>query len=149
MTSPDPSLHGSPSPAWSQRLAGQLQLLSEVTEQLTYRLLELEVRMGEGERSMALIREEGSDGAELPLAMESWLEETEERLGRVEELLRGPDTRAAGTGRMLQAVVRPVADAAGFDPDSDGMAHLDADDSQDDPFPEEEEQLFLDEQQIA
>ncbi|MFZ0408903.1 MAG: hypothetical protein WAM11_12450, partial [Cyanobium sp.] len=34
-----------PSPAWSNRLADQLQVLSEVAESLTYRLLDLEERL--------------------------------------------------------------------------------------------------------
>jgi hypothetical protein len=147
MTSFDPSSDGSHSPAWSQRLVVQLQLLSEVTEQITYRLLELEERVGEGERSLFLMQEEGQGAEAIPAAMEDWLEETEQRLGRVEELLRGPETRGSSAGRTLQAVassIEPIDHAP-----IEGMDHADDAESQEHPFHDEEEQLFLDEQQIA
>ncbi|MEI8251646.1 MAG: hypothetical protein WCF98_10795 [Synechococcus sp. ELA057] len=147
MTSFDPSSDGSHTPAWSQRLVVQLQLLSEVTEQITYRLLELEERVGEGERSLSLMQEEGQGAEAIPAAMEDWLEETEQRLGRVEELLRGPEIRGSSAGRTLQAVASSIAS---IDPEAiEAMDHVDATESQEHPFHDEEEQLFLDEQQIA
>lgn len=152
MSSVDPSVPGLPANAWSQRLVGQLQLLSEVTEQLTYRLLELEERVGEGERSLTQLHQEHRDGDEVPPAMEGWLEETEERLGRVESLLRGAESRGFAGPRMLQAVTRPsLHGPEGFE---EGEARQERDpetevESQDHPYLEDEEQLFLDEQQIA
>lgn len=124
------------------RLVAQLEHLSEVTESLTYRLLELEERLAEGERELAQLRDQAQGAAELPPAVESWLEETDERLARVEELLRRGDGRAAGTGvvaaRSLKAVSpglsRPVA------------SPLSEEEIEADPFPEEGEQAFLDEQ---
>lgn len=126
---------------------GQLQLLSEVTEQITYRLLELEERVGAGERSLELMRDQGEGPEAVPPAMEGWLEDTEQRLGRVEELLRGPEARGGSTGRTLQAVASPTGqvELEAFE----GMDHGDGAESQEHPFLDEDEQLFLDEQQIA
>ena len=139
MTPVSPSPQPVPSP-WSQRLVEQLQQLSEVTENLTYRLLELEERLAAGESAVAELREQtrGAGASELPETMETWLEDTEQRLGRVEELLRGGASRGTpgvGGGRPLVAVSsRPGALADG--------GH----EEEIDPFPEEEEQAFLDEQ---
>lgn len=152
MTSADTSFQGLPVNAWSQRLVGQLQLLSEVTEQLTYRLIELEERVGEGERSLTQLHQEHQGPEEVPAAMETWLEETEQRLGRVESLLRGAESRGVSGSRVLQAVAAPVAS---LQQDLIDEESLEGDDpvpgieSQDHPFVEDEEQLFLDEQQIA
>lgn len=83
-------------PLWTQRLVEQLQLISEVSETLTYRLLELEERLVEGERALAQLRAQLQDVAELPASVESWLEETDERLARIEGLLRRGEVRSAG-----------------------------------------------------
>jgi hypothetical protein len=124
-------------PTWTQRLVEQLQLISEVSETLTYRLLELEERLAEGERELAQLRTQAQASPELPSAVESWLEQTDERLARVEELLRRGEGRSSGPVRPLVAVSpalsRPGAAA--------GDEELDPD-----PFPEEGEQPFLDDQ---
>lgn len=76
-----------PVPAWGQRLVEQLQLLSEITENLTYRLLDLEERLIQAERQLGQQRD-GSHGDDaLPERMERWLLDTEERIARVEDLL--------------------------------------------------------------
>ena len=130
-------------PPWTQRLVEQLQQISEVSETLTYRLLELEERLAEGERELAELREQAQGAGEMPEAVESWLEETDERLARVEELLRRGDARiAAGAGsatRPLKAVPPALPHPAASSLD-------DGEDSEPDPFPEEGEQAFLDDQ---
>lgn len=142
MTPDSPSSSAAQVPAWTQRLVEQLQLLSEVSETLTYRLLELEERLAEGERELARLRDQAQAAAELPEAVESWLEETDERLARVEELLRRGEGRSTGleggAGRPLKAVA-PAPSRALSPPLAGGAAEPD-------PFPEEGEQAFLDEQ---
>lgn len=128
-------------PPWTQRLVEQLQLISEVSETLTYRLLELEERLAEGERELAQLRDQAEGAAELPAAVEGWLEENDERLCRIEALLRRDEGRSAGDGvaaaRPLQAVA-PVL--------SRPSRSMPAEEVDPDPFPEEGEQAFLDEQ---
>lgn len=125
MTPVSPSSSAAQVPAWTQRLVEQLQLLSELSETLTYRLLELEERLAEGERELAQLRDQAKVAAELPPGVESWLEETDERLARVEELLRRGVGRSTGGDGSVARPLKAVAP---------------------DPFPEEEEQPFLDEQ---
>lgn len=129
-------------PPWTQRLVEQLQLISEVSETLTYRLLELEERLAERERELAQLREQAQGAAELPPAVEGWLEQTDERLARVEELLRRGEGRGPVAGvaaaRSLVAVTPALSRA--------GERFVDAEEVDPDPFPEEGEQAFLDEQ---
>jgi hypothetical protein len=125
MTPVSPSSSAAQVAAWTQRLVEQLQLLSEVSETLTYRLLELEERLAEGERELAQLRDQAQVAAELPPGVEGWLEETDERLARVEELLRRGGGRSSGGDGNAARPLKAVAP---------------------DPFPEEEEQVFLDEQ---
>ena len=127
-------------PPWTQRLVEQLQLISEVSETLTYRLLELEERLAEGERDLAQLREQAQGAAELPPAVESWLEETDERLARVEELLRRGDARVAGTGMAAARPLKAVAPALS----RSAAGPLEGEEADPDPFPEEGEQAFLD-----
>ena len=130
-------------PPWTQRLVEQLQQISEVSETLTYRLLELEERLAEGERELAELRDQAQGAGEMPEAVESWLEQTDERLARVEELLRRGDARlssvAASAARPLKAVSKALSCPAASSLD-EGV------ESDPDPFPEEGEQAFLDDQ---
>jgi hypothetical protein len=130
-------------PPWTQRLVEQLQQISEVSETLTYRLVELEERLAEGERELAELREQAQGAVEMPEAVESWLEQTDERLARVEELLRRGDaclsTVDASAARPLKAVSPALSRPAASSLD-DGV------ESDPDPFPEEGEQAFLDDQ---
>lgn len=126
-------------PPWTQRLVEQLQLISEVSETLTYRLLDLEERLAERERELAQLRDQAQGPVELPAAVEGWLEQTDERLARVEELLRRGEGRAAAVAaaRPLMAVSAPLARSATITPVDEEF--------EPDPFPEEGEQAFLDE----
>ncbi|QPN62981.1 hypothetical protein [Synechococcus sp. CBW1004] len=130
-------------PPWAQRLVEQLQQISEVSETLTYRLLELEERLAEGERELAELRERAQGAVEMPEAVESRLEQTDERLARVEELLRRGDARNSGGGASAARPLKAVSPALS----RPAAASLDdAVESDPDPFPEEGEQAFLDDQ---
>ncbi len=127
----------------SLRLADQLQVLSQVAEALTYRLLELEERLGGHEDRIGARLEEVADlEATHGAAMDERLGDTEERLARIEAALRGLDR--AGTSRHLQAVQPPALQqeppaslpvAESFD-----LGHEEVD-----PFLDEGEQPFMDE----
>lgn len=102
-----------PLPSSLLRLADHLQRLSEVAESLTYRLVDLEERLLNTERSL----EERlmGDGAEASHdqgdAVDLRLLDTEERLLRLEELLQaGPIGAAMANrqGRSLAAVPDPA-----------------------------------------
>jgi hypothetical protein len=83
------------------RLAEQLRVLSELTETLTYRLLELEERLASQELRIAPLLEgaagDPAGAAVLQDEMELRLEDTEERLSRLEGVLSGLETPASGT----------------------------------------------------
>lgn len=123
------------------RLATQLQTLSELTESLAFRLLELEERLAAQElRIESLVQLEGAEsghGADTELR----LDDTEERLARLETLLSG--LASPGAARQAAGVLplsRPERDAQGdlsFSPDAE-LAE--------EPFYEEDEQPFMDEQ---
>jgi TolA-binding protein len=135
------------SQAWSQRLADQLQTLSQVAEALTYRLVDMEERLEEQQRLLQPLLEIQDPAQDQE--MDERLEETEERLGRIERLLRGLDS-GLGSQRPLAsqsgaaAPVRPFA-ARGLplihhDPSLDGSGLMDGADL----FIEEGEQPFMD-----
>ena len=127
----------------SLRLADQLQVLSQVAEALTYRLLELEERL-EGQEHRIGERLEEAAGLEAVhgVAMDQRLGDTEERLARIEAALRGLDR--SGGSRHLQAVQPPalqqelgasLMEEEGFDQAPEEI----------DPLLDEEEQAFMDE----
>lgn len=133
----------SPSEDSSLRLADQLQVLSQVAEALTYRLLELEERLGGHEDRIGARLEEVADHeAAHGAAMDERLGETEERLARIEAALRGLDR--TGTSRHLQAVQPPALqqEPPASQPLADGF---DLGLEEADPFLEEGEQPFMDE----
>jgi hypothetical protein len=78
------------SAAGSLLLADQIQRLAALTESITYRMLELEERLALQEQwrqhSVAQFEADGSSSAQ---AMEVQLEQTTERLGRIEAALAG------------------------------------------------------------
>ncbi|MCT0206712.1 hypothetical protein [Synechococcus sp. CS-1332] len=127
----------------SLRLADQLQVLSQVAEALTYRLLELEERLeGQedriGERLQAAAGQESAHG----VAMDQRLGDTEARLARIEAALRGLDR--SGTSRHLQAVQPPAMqqELPGSMIEDDGF---ELGPEEVDPFLDEGEQPFMDE----
>jgi len=75
------------------RLADQVQALSELTEALTYRLLELEEKVAALDLKLQPLISQSSEhsGAAARLASDTGLrlDETEERLARLEALLSG------------------------------------------------------------
>ncbi|MFZ9229907.1 MAG: hypothetical protein ACO23C_06905 [Prochlorococcaceae cyanobacterium] len=73
-----------------RRLADQLQTLSELTESLTYRLIELEEKVAAVDlRLEPLLHGAASDSASLAEDTELRLDDTEERLARLEAVLAG------------------------------------------------------------
>lgn len=127
----------------SLRLADQLQVLSQVAEALTYRLLELEERLeGQedriGERLQEAAGQESAHGA----AMDQRLGDTEARLARIEAALRGLDR--SGASRHLQAVQPPAMqqELPGSLTEDDGF---ELSPEEVDPFLDEGEQPFMDE----
>ena len=125
----------------TQRLADQLQTLSEVAEAITFRLLELEERLAAQELRLEPLLEgqAGSQGA-LSDETELRLDDTEDRLARLEGLLKGIENQ--GVGRHL----RPVVVAPQLAHAQEALQDSFLDDSlAEEPFLDEEEQPFFDE----
>jgi TolA-binding protein len=127
----------------SLRLADQLQVLSQVAESLTYRLLELEERLERQEHRIGeRLEEVAIREVALGEAMDQRLEDTEERLAGIEAALEGLDR--PGGSRHLQSVHPPALQqdlpVARHAPESVDLPSEDAD-----PFPDEGEQPFMDE----
>jgi hypothetical protein len=139
MSSPHPA---SQSPAsghggaeGSERVAEQLQTLSQVVETITYRLLELEERLAGQESRMQDLHQQAGRSIQLSDGAEQRFDDTEERLVRLEVLLNGVDAAASGpSSRHLQPV------KSGQDAGLDGEER----DTIDGPFLDEPEQRFLD-----
>ncbi|MFM7087873.1 MAG: hypothetical protein ACKOXO_12935 [Cyanobium sp.] len=97
MTLTSPASSGSGSPSWSDRLAVQVQQLSEVAERLTYRLLELEERLALQEQQFEALQQ-----SVLPLPdgmpIERCWSQTEERLARMEAALQAAPVPVADHG---------------------------------------------------
>lgn len=123
----------------TQRLANQLQTLSEVAEAITFRLLELEERLAAQELRLEPLLQGHADSQRVPAdETELRLDDTEDRLARLEGLLRGIENQ--GVGRHL----RPVASQLAHAQESLQDSFLD-DSLAEQPFLDEEEQPFLDE----
>ena len=132
------------SPAQLQhRIGEQLQALSQVSEALMFRLLDLEERVGAAEQQLVgLHAREDQVVAGIGVDTVEILALTEERLARLEDLLSSSRQPLAGLGNStyaldggshgakaaIKAVASPVEREEAFD-----------------PFPEEEEQAFMDE----
>lgn len=109
------------------RLASQIQSLSELTESLAYRLLELEERLAVQELKLQpLLQTAGTAQHGESADTELRLDDTEERLARLEALLSGL-AGSASTAPAQSAAVLPL--------------HSDSDET----FYEEGEQPFMDE----
>ncbi len=125
-TGDGPSLH--------LRLSEQLQALSLVGETLTLRLLELEERLSGLEAQLqGLIQSSGSGEAGDTADM---LAATEERIARLEELLN--EQPAVTAPAMATVHPLPLQGEAEAEAPEEAEAELN-------PFPEEEEQPFMDE----
>lgn len=126
-------------PESQERLAKQLNMLSQVVETITYRLLELEERLSLQESYLQDLQHQTVGSQQLSDGAELRFDDTEVRLGHLESLLNGLGSMpaAAGAARHLQ----PVTGGAGSygapaeEPSIDG------------PFLEEPEQPFMDEVQ--
>jgi len=134
----------SDSPAGSIRLADQIERLSELMETITYRMLELEERLVLQEDRLAA--RDLSDGAsgEAAAALERRLEESAQRLLRIESLLAGFDRAAAVPARTmgrLQVLGSGAAQDSHDWPDPDPQEGS----PDPDPFYDEGEQPFMDE----
>jgi hypothetical protein len=133
----------SDSPAGSIRLADQIERLSELMETLTYRTIELEERLLlQEERVAAQDLPDGGSG-EAAAALERRLEQSSQRLLRIESLLarldRATSVPARSTGRLQVLGSAAAQDSDGW-PDPDPQEA-----SQDpDPFYDEGEQPFMD-----
>ena len=132
-------------PAWSNRLADQLQLLSEVAESLTYRLLEFEERLADQEQRLL---ERQAAEPQLAEEMELRLLATDDRLARIESLLAAAETTAAA--HHLQPVRRAsthpqVPGSPLSTRQTAGHAPAEVEIAAEDPFVEEGEQPFMDE----
>jgi uncharacterized coiled-coil protein SlyX len=129
------SLH--PSAPCSHRLADHLRVLSEVAETLTYRLVELEERLAAQENQLQrLLQDQDSVIGE---EIDDRLADTEERLARIEALLRGVE-RPSST-RHLTQVKPPALQQEAIAPNGAREAMAEAE-----PFLEDEgEQPFMDE----
>ncbi|MFM7549197.1 MAG: hypothetical protein ACKO8I_10075 [Cyanobacteriota bacterium] len=83
---------------WAARLSGQIKTLSELTESLTFRLLELEERLADQEEQLSSLRRSSEQGnAQESKAMDQWLQEREVRLGRRSSLGSRDDLRQASS----------------------------------------------------
>ena len=116
-----------------QRLSEQLEALSQVGETLTLRLLEVEERLdGLEEQLIELIDSRDQGQSQVHNDSGAVLAATEERLARLEDLL-------SGRGRVEPLPLRrPVAVNNEGSPAEEPELELH-------PFPEEEEQPFMDE----
>jgi hypothetical protein len=98
---------------WAVRLSCQLKTLSELAESLTYRVLELEERLGAQEKEMSSLQGTSAElSASLSSGMEERMLETEDRLERIEDLLQG-EVRRPSLARSLRALpICPEEDSA-------------------------------------
>ncbi len=108
-----------------QRLVEQLERLGELSETLTFRVVELEERLAAQQARFEASAEELRSGDD---QLEERLMASERRLARVESLLRRFD--AGGRPPQLEALTPPALQQEPLEMD---------------PFPEEGEQPFMDE----
>jgi hypothetical protein len=120
-----------------QRLSEQLRALSEVSEVLTIRLLELEERLARAEQQLEQQEsgtQAGPDGAG---STGEVLAQTEARIARLEEWLQGHPASAVRLGPSVLPFPRGESNG------EEAVIHQG--DFGVDPFPPEDEQHFMDE----
>ena len=116
------------------RLTHQLHTLSQVSESLTYRLLELEERVADLDRLLQpLLAARSAQSAQLSEDAELRLDDTESRLTRLESMLSSLDSATPDSAPGLQPLPVDEADHP-FAAFSDEVA--------------DDEQLFLDDQAL-
>ena len=120
-----------------QRLSEQLQALSLVGETLTLRLLELEERLGSIEAQLGAMQP--GDTADSGSAAMEMLVATEDRIARLEELLAEEAQHRSTTPASVHPLpLRQPLEAEATEQDEEPELELN-------PFPEDEEQPFMDE----
>jgi hypothetical protein len=93
------------------RLAHQLHTLSQVSESLTYRLLELEERVADLDRLLQpLVAARSAQSAQLSEDAELRLDDTESRLTRLESMLSSLDGATPEVDQPFAAFTDEVAD---------------------------------------
>lgn len=135
---------------WLQRLGEQMQALSEVTETLTLRLLEVEERLAASESE---VRSAGASGD-----LQQLMARTERRLSRLEQLLSSvasPSDSSIPTPRLQVLHAQPPVAVSegitaepplGVDSVDDAGAVMEMESAiADEPFPDDGEQPFMDE----
>jgi hypothetical protein len=135
-------------PPWPQQLSEQLQSLSQLSETLTLRLLELEERLAGCEALVHRLDGVSASAVDGSAVAMDLLEQTELRIGRLEALLARDSalfqTSGAAPPRLQVLHAQPVPS-----PDSSSVAASCPAQPQlafgEDPFPEEAEQPFMDE----
>ena len=115
------------------RLVEQLNALSQLTESLAFRVVELEERLAASELSMKPLLEAGIPAAQTD-DTELRLEDTEECIARLESLLIGAGSRSQPRNRGAQ----PARHQPPMDPALESLGDPD-------PFIDEGEQPFMDE----
>jgi uncharacterized coiled-coil protein SlyX len=133
---------------WPQRLSEQLQSLSQLSETLTLRLLELEERLAGCEALVHRLDGVSASAVDGSAVAMDLLEQTDVRIGRLESLLAKDSALFQSSGaaqpRLQVLHAQPVPSGTSASVDGSHPAHpLVA--FGDDPFPEEAEQAFMDE----
>jgi hypothetical protein len=130
------------SEAWPLRFSVQLNALGELTETLTLRLLEMEDRLLLLEdQQFRLLDRSGRDGVDSAAVLDL-LEQTDDRLTRLETLLDQPAHRQSSAGMApAGGLVRPMRVLGVADPAQENK-HGDCSET---VFPDEGEQPFMDE----
>ena len=132
-----------PATSLQQRLSEQLQALSQVGERLTLRLLELEERLEGLEQQLNGLQPSGASAGSLTGAL---LEATAERISRLEELLNGSGEPGAGasspSNESVEADTAPRLQAVRTAGNHDAYHEQELELN---PFPDDEEQPFMDE----
>jgi hypothetical protein len=135
-------------PPWPQRLSEQLQSLSQLSETLTLRLLELEERLAGCETLVHRLDGVTASAVDGSAVVVDLLEQTELRIGRLESLLARDSALFQPSGaaqpRLQVLHAQPVPSDAPMPGSGSHVAHPQLAFGED-PFPEEAEQAFMDE----
>jgi TolA-binding protein len=123
------------------RLVQQYSALAEVTEQLTYRMIDLEERLADQQRQIAALCERGQAGEPGPQSRQR-LEETDLRLAQIEALLTGaagPSSLRGRSARLGAEMPPNLGDRVDRSP-----CQEEADANADGLFPRDQDQPLMD-----